>query len=97
MIMIDLQKAFDTINHQILTTNFQRQEYVTFNVYYRILREENNLAYINRGVPQVMCIGPYFFFIMSMTCSLAQNSNSTFLVYADNSNIMCSHNSLAIS
>jgi hypothetical protein len=60
MIMIDLQKAFNTINHQILTTNFQRREYAIFNVYNRILREENNLAYISRGVPQVIYIDPYF-------------------------------------
>ena len=61
MIMIDLQKAFNTINHQILTTNFQRREYAIFNVYNRILREENNLAYISRGVPQVIYIGTYIF------------------------------------
>ena len=78
MVMIDLQKAFDTVDHQIVCNKLQamgvsnikwfesyltgRQQLVNVN------GTESNPANISCGVPQGSILVLYFSFIMSMIC-----------------------------
>ena len=81
MVMIDLQKAFDTVDHQILCNKLQAmgvsnikwfQSYLTGRKQLvNVNGTESNLADISCGVPQGSILDLYFFFVMSMTCPLA--------------------------
>ena len=101
MVMIDLQKAFDTVDHQILCNKFQAmgvsntkwfESYLTGRKQLvNVNGTESNLADITCGVPQGSILGPLLFLCYVNDMSISINSDCKLLLYADDSTIMFSH------
>ena len=101
MILIDLQKAFDTINHEILFKNLKAmgfsegcitwfQSYLSERTFF--ISIENQLSDYRRiscAVPQGSILGPLFFLIYVNDMPQAVNSN--LFSYADDSCLMFQH------
>ena len=101
MILIDLQKAFDTINHEILFKKLKAmgfsegcitwfQSYLSERIFF--ISIENLLSDYGRiscGVPQGSILGPLLFLIYVNDMPQAVNSN--LLLYADDSCLMFQH------
>ena len=98
MILIDLQKAFDTVNHEVLlqklnTNRFSEQSSEWFRTYpcdrIFLVETENKLSdfgKISYGVPQGSILGPLLFLIYVNDMPQAVKSN--LLLYADDSCLM---------
>ena len=101
MVMIDLQKAFDTVDHQILCNKLQAmgvpnikwfQSYLTGRKQLvNVNGTESNLADIRCGVPQGSILGPLLFLCYVNDMSISINTDCKLLLYADDSTIMFSH------
>ena len=101
MILIDLEKAFDTINHEILFKKLKAMGFIKGCITWfkshlseRIffISIENQLSDYGRiscGVPQGSILGPLLFFIYVNDMSQAVNSN--LFLYADDSCLMFQH------
>ena len=75
MVFIDLKKAFDTVNHQILLAKLKKYgidglEYLWLQSYLENRRQFcrvngacSDLKDIDHGVPQGSCLGPFLFFL----------------------------------
>ena len=101
MILIDLQKAFDTINHEILFKKLKAmgfsegcitwfQSYLSERIFF--ISIENQLSDYGRiscGVPQGSILGPLLFLIYVNDMPQAVNSN--LFLYADDSCLMFQH------
>ena len=96
MVLIDLQKAFDTVNHEILCKKLQimgigsvewfrsylsdRQQIVTIN------GESSEWRTTNCGVPQGSILGPLLYLCyvndisISVTCKISLNADDTALL-----------------
>lgn len=101
MVMIDLQKAFDTVDHHILckklttmgVTNVKwfmsyltgRKQLVSVN------GTESELLDITCGVPQGSILGPLLFLCYVNDMSISINRDFKLLLYADDSTIIFSH------
>uniref|UniRef100_A0A669CB82 Reverse transcriptase domain-containing protein n=1 Tax=Oreochromis niloticus TaxID=8128 RepID=A0A669CB82_ORENI len=100
-VFLDLKKAFDTVNHEILLKKLERygfrgvvlewlksyvgnrQQYVQINEY------KSNLMDIACGVPQGSVLGPKMFIMyLNDICRVSQILK--FVIFADDTNIMCS-------
>ena len=101
MVMIDLQKAFDTVDHQILCNKLQAmgvsnikwfQSYLTGRKQLvNVNGAESSLADITCGVPQGSILGPLLFLCYVNDMSISINSDSKLLLYADDSTILFPH------
>ena len=106
MMLVDLQKAFDTINHKVLlqkpkAIRFSEQSIQRFRSYLRdrifLVETENKLSdfgKISCGVPQGSIVGPLLFLIYVNNMPQAVKSN--LLLYADDSCLMYQHKDIAI-
>ena len=104
MILIDLQKAFDTIDHKILLQNmvhskFSAQVISWFNSYFtgrtfkvNIYESFSNPRNLTCGVPQGSILGPLLFllYINDMPRSVSSN----LFLYADDSCLVFQHKDL---
>ena len=98
MVFIDLKKAFDTVNHQILFAKMKKYgidglEYLWFQSYLENRRQFNrvngacsDLKDIDCGVPQGSCLGPLLSFIYINDLPLALHKCSL-TMYADDTSI----------
>ena len=101
MILIDLKKAFDSINHEVLLQKLKEIRFSESTIkwfksypFERIflVNIENKLSdfgEISCGVPQGFILGPLLFLIYVI--DMQQAVTSTVLLYADNSCILCQH------
>ena len=100
MILIDLQKAFDTINHEILFKKLKAMDFsegciTWFNSYLSeifFISIKNQLSDYGRiacGVPQGSILGPLLFLLY--VSDMPQAVNSNLFLYADNSCLMFQH------
>ena len=100
-IFIDLSKAFDTIDHQILLNKLESygvrgntlkliKSYLTNRLQYvNIFGEDSKHELIQYGVPQGSCLGPLLFLIyINDICNA--NTNGEFVLFADDTNIFVS-------
>ena len=101
MILIHLQKAFNTIDHEISSQKLKAikfsestikrfKSYLSERIF--LVNIENKLSdfgEISCGVPQGFILGPLLFLIYAI--DMQQAVTSTVLLYADNSCILCQH------
>ena len=101
MILIDLQKAFDTINHEILFKKLKAmgfsegcitwfQSYLSERIFFRSIENQlSDYGRISSGIPQGSILGPLLFLIYVNDMPQAVNSN--LFLYADDSCLMFQH------
>ena len=101
MILIDLQKAFDTINHNILlkkmsSIGFSSQSITWFGSYLsnrrfqvNIKNKYSNVANINCGVPQGSILGPLLF--LRYVNDMSKAVDGELFLYADDSCLLYQH------
>ena len=99
-IFLDLSKAFDTLNHDILLAKLKHYgingiAYTLFETYIRNRKqyvkfesENSKLLNIKRGVPQGSILGPLLFIIYINDLPNASNFFN-FLMYADDTTLSC--------
>jgi hypothetical protein len=104
-IFIDLQKAFDTVNHDILLRKLEHygirgvaldwaKSYLTNRQQYVTVNEINSdKRRIECGVPQGSVLGPKFFLIYINDISHISDLLK-FILFADDTTILCSHNNI---
>ena len=98
MILIDLQKAFDTINHEILFKKLKAmgfsegcitwfQSYLSERIFFLSLENQlSDYGTISCGIPQGLTPGPLLFLIY--VNDLPQAVKSKFFLYAEDSCLM---------
>ena len=104
MILIDLQKAFDTIDHELL---FEKMSYFGFSenvikwfkcylsnrkFLVNINNKSSDLESVTCGVPQGSILGPLLFLLY--VNDMPQAVNSKLLLYADDSCILYQHKNI---
>ena len=97
-IFIDLSKAFDTIDHDILLTKLNRygirgsannliKSYLSKRIQYtEVLGEKSDPLIVKYGVPQGSVLGPLLFLLYINDISNCSNLG-TFILFADDTNI----------
>ena len=101
MVMIDLQKAFDTVDHHILCDKLKTMGVCDIKWFRSYLTERKQLVNVNGvnsellniscGVPQGSILGPLLFLCYVNDMSISINSDCKLLLYADDSTIIFSH------
>lgn len=101
MIMLDLQKAFDTVDHYILCNKLQTMGIKSTKWFESYLMDrkqkvsvngtESNFQNISCGVPQGSILGPLLFLYYVNDMSTSISSECKLLLYADDSTILYSH------
>ena len=106
MILIDLQKAFDTVNHEVLlqklnTNRFSEQSSQWFRTYpcdrMFLVETENKLSdfgKISCGVPQCSILEPLL--VLIYVNDMPRTVKLNLLLYADDSCLMYQHKDIAI-
>ena len=104
-VFIDLKKAFDTVNHELLLKKLSFYglrgiaiEWITTYLtnrkqYVMAHGHSSSMRYITCGVPQGSVLGPVLFLLyINDICNIS--SLVKFVLFADDTNIFCSSNSL---
>ena len=98
MVFLDLKKAFDTVDHQILCRKLESYgilhrelawfgSYLSNRVqYYTVNGVESQIENIDIGVPQGLCLGPLLFLVYINDLPRAVE-NSTISMYADDTSL----------
>lgn len=100
LVLLDLQKAFDTVNHDILLKKLSAigADVSVVNWFSSYISDRQQIVQINNvmsspmstscGVPQGSILGPLLFIIYVNDMSRAINNNSDLYLYADDSAIL---------
>ena len=101
MIMIDLQKAFDTVNHQILCEKLNAMGVESVDWFHSYLSNRQQIVQINNadsqslniscGVPQGSILGPLLFLCYINDMIISIDPDCKLMLYADDSTILFSH------
>ena len=101
MVLLDLQKAFDTVDHEIMCQKLEVigvQSISWFQSYLTSRRQLVNVNGVNSdmsevvcGVPQGSLLGPLLFLIYVNDVTTSIDSNCKVLLYADDTAILFSH------
>ena len=98
---IDLKKAFDTVNHNILLEKLnymgirnQTLNWIKSHLNHRVQRTISNNIFSNLdtikcGVPQGSILGPLFFLVYINDIKNILNNNCSYQLYADDTVIYC--------
>ena len=102
---MDLKKAFDTVNHEILLQKFElygihKKEMKWFCSYlintkqcFKVNGKISNIEFITCGVPQGSCLGPLLFIIYINDLHL-QMKHCDVNTYADDTNLIFASDSV---
>ena len=101
MLMLDLQKAFDTVDHDILCKKLKAMGIKSVDWFRSYLSHRNQIVQVNDtvsdpslvtcGVPQGSILGPLLFLCYINDMELSISHDSKLLLYADDSAILYSH------
>ena len=91
MLMLDLQKAFDTVNHDILCKKLKAMGIKSVDWFRSYLSHRNQIVHVTCGVPQGSILGPLLFLCYLNDMELSISPESKLLLYADDSAILYSH------
>jgi hypothetical protein len=101
MVMLDLQKAFDTVNHAILLDKLKAMGLESVEWFRSYLSERTQVVNIGKslsepldvtcGVPQGSLLGPLLFLCYINDMEISVDSGCKLLLYADDSAILYSH------
>ena len=101
MVMLDLQKAFDTVNHDILCDKLKLMGLESVGWFRSYLSDRNQVVNINNvtssplnitcGVPQGSILGPLLFLCYGNDMIISIDPDCKLILYADDSVILFSH------
>ena len=101
MIMLDLQKAFDTVDHEILCQKLSVMGVVSVEWFRSYLSDRTQMVNVNNtssdfqkitcGVPQGSILGPLLFLCYVNDMSMSISGECKLMLYADDSAILYSH------
>ena len=106
MLMLDLQKAFDTVDHDILCKKLKAMgiksvdwfsSYLSYrNHFVNVNDTESDPSLVTCGVPQGSLLGPLLFLCYINDNELSISSECKLLLYADDSAILYSNRDLGL-
>ena len=95
-VFIDLKKAFDTVNHQLLCKKLEFHgvrgvvlQWITRSQFVSIGESNSDLLNVSCGVPQGSVLGPKLFILyVNDLCNISDRAKC--FLFADDTNLLCS-------